>query len=396
MQDDDMNLPQMASPNGRDGVVFIEANPFASRLHVLGPMAAGAASPDRDVWIVGPERPPGTDFAVFTEGLYAGVSFVSIAADSAETGKTSITPSLLIRLLKEARRILLRCERRTLVLSAIDDYFSALPWISVVVRIFFPRTRIIVVRYRVADLLPIEDIKPVQLVKRVVISMLEMLTGAESAIFDERVAESTKLHVLPDPWTGPFGATSRAESRLALGWSHNSDVILLVGGQDERKGFNVAVPALVLLRARRPNLRVALVGRVDPSMRRYLQEIVGTFGQDFLHISDYLSDEDMARYFAAASAVLLPYHTDFTSTSGVLVRAAASSTPVVSSNHGLVGWRTRHHSLGETFGYPDHTELASKIAAVLEKPFSSMQALIFAQGSTEMMLSEAFESILND
>jgi hypothetical protein len=46
--------------------------------------------------------------------------------------------------------------------------------------------------------------------------------------------------------------------------------------------------------------------------------------------------------------VLMPYDVSFSSTSGVLARAAASGVPVVTGTHGLVGHRVTSFGLGAT------------------------------------------------
>ncbi|MFJ6346471.1 glycosyltransferase [Pseudarthrobacter oxydans] len=294
-----------------------------------------------------------------------------------------------------AKELLAGHEKPTLVFTAVDDYFGKLPWLSLVVRWLFPRTRIIVIRYRVADLIPSKSISLRQMQKKILLRILDKLVHPETAMFDERVPLQPNLHVLPDPWSGPFGNSSRKDARRHLDWADEVETILLVGGQDERKGFDVAVTALKRLHTERA-VRVVLVGRVSRHLQAQLEQLVQTFGDSFTHVSEYISDEDLAIYFAASSVVLLPYHTAFTSTSGVLVRAAASSTPVVASEHGLVGWRTREHSLGMTFVYPDAKGLCRAIVEVLDSSFDPSGGLEFANACSERMLALSLEGLLHD
>ncbi|MDV2976879.1 UNVERIFIED_CONTAM: glycosyltransferase [Actinomycetes bacterium ARC8] len=282
-----------------------------------------------------------------------------------------------------------------MILTAVDDYFSALPWISLSIRIFFRRTKIVIVRYRVSDLLMESSFNWKQKIKSGVISFTENVLRPQTVIFDERIQSAPKRHVLPDPWTGPFGEMDRDRSREVLGWRTADKVILLVGGQDERKGFDVAARALMMIREQVLGVRVVLIGKVAESVVVWLKEVVKTFGHDFTHVTEYLSDEDISVFFSGANIVLLPYHTSFTSTSGVLVRAAASSTPVVASDHGLVGWRTRRHSLGHTFPYPEHEKLTQAIVIALASEFDPTTAREFAKASTKEALSAAFCKVLN-
>jgi len=359
-------------------------------------MVKGAAASGQHIFICGPTRAAGTDFSEFEKGLPEGIGYSAVRTGSPLSARARVTSVLLFRLLLAARDLLRQYEGRTLVLTAIDDYFSTLPWLSFALRLLFPRTRIIVMRYRVADLMPSETTSVRQLQKRLLLQMLDKVARPETAIFDERVPREPRLHILPDPWTGPFGSISRSVARKHLAWPDEVETVLLVGGQDERKGFDVAVAALKKLHSKRANVCVTLVGKVASQLVPQLLDLAESFGDSFIHVSEYISDEDLSAFFSASSVVLLPYHTAFTSTSGVLVRAAASSTPVVASEHGLVGWRTRQHSLGSTFVYPDAAGLCSAIVNTLDSTFDPSCGLQFADACTEDMLSLSIEDLLHE
>jgi glycosyltransferase involved in cell wall biosynthesis len=375
------------------GIVFLEANPWASRLHLLGPMISGAVDAGHAVHSVLPERRSGVDLTQLRSELADSVCLLEVRVQRGPLETPTITALSLLRLLAAGRRILRNHRNQTLVLTAIDDYFSLLPLVALFIRALLPRTRVIVVRYRVDDLVSSGGFNRRQALKRLVLWVLEKLVHPETAVFDERVPPGPKLHLLPDPWTGPFGSVSRSEARMMLALAPEAKFVLMVGRQDERKGFAVAVDALKQLRRTRPDVEVILVGKVSQNLQSRLLELKADFGKSFRHVSSYLSDEEIALYFAASNAILLPYHTAFTSTSGVLVRAAASATPVVASRHGLVGWRTTNHSLGQTFTYPDYQDLCSSLADVLETPFNPGPALEFARQSTATMLSRAVKNI---
>jgi len=375
-------------------VTFLEANPFASRLHVLESLVEGVPE-DAAVAVVVPARGPGADLDTFVASLANRRPSVSVTFVGKETRRYRITLSLLVRLLLNCLKTLRRHDRGALVLTAVDDYFTHLPFLALLIRVLFPRTKIIIFRYRVADLTVggLSDVR--QRLKSFCLKALERFVGPETVIFDERVQLIDRHHVIPDPWSGPFGTLTRAEARQLLGWHDEEDVVLLVGRQDERKGFDVAVGALASLNTQRPNTRVVLIGGVATSMQGGLTELARSYGKRLSHIVDYLSDEDISVYFTAASCVLLPYNLAFTSTSGVLVRAAASSTPVVASDHGLVGWRTEMYRLGRTFSYPRQVDLVRAVVEVLDHPFDPSGARAFAQSSTKQAVALAFRSVLN-
>lgn len=380
---------------GSKGTVFLEANPFASRLHVLGPMIEGAVEAGHDVYALAPERETGTDFVQFQRELPSCVTYVNVRVQRRPLSTPRITLFALVLLLGRTRSCLRNHGERTLVLTAIDDYFLMLPIVALLIRVILPGVRVIVLRYRVTDLVGQHDEKKRQMLKGGILGTLDILVGPDTAIFDERVPLNAKRHLLPDPWTGPFGSISRSEARQVLEWKPGGEDVLLVGFQDERKGFDVAVEALKRLHASRPNLRVTLVGKVSPALQPYFEDLANDYRGSLKHVSNYVSDEELSLYFAASTVVLLPYHTAFTSTSGVLVRAAASATPVVASDHGLVGWRTIAHSLGKTFTYPNYEDLCQSLADVLDSSFDASRALDFARGCTSSMLSRSMKDLLN-
>lgn len=387
--------PRNSSPSNENScaVVFMEANPFASRLHVLESLVLGVPK-ECLVTVVAPDRRAGPDLHTFEGSLSQCDSHVDVAVVGKKSDEHRITAPLLIRLLLRCRGVLRFHAHGTLVLTAIDDYFSFLPFLAPILRIFFPNARFIVIRYRVSDLFINSPSSLKQKCKDICLSVLERIIKPETVIFDERVQLTDRRHFIPDPWSGPFGELNRSEARRLLGWEDLDDVVLLVGRQDERKGFDVAAAALADINMR-PKVKVVLIGGVAPSLVESLEELIISYGERFSHVTEYLSDDDISVYFAAASCVLLPYNSAFTSTSGVLVRAAASSTPVVASNHGLVGWRTSVYRLGKTFSYPRHADLAKQLIEVLDSPFDPSGATAFAQASTKHAVAQAFRRVLD-
>jgi glycosyltransferase involved in cell wall biosynthesis len=60
----------------------------------------------------------------------------------------------------------------------------------------------------------------------------------------------------------------------------------------------------------------------------------------------HIPDEDVAKYFAVADVVILPYRRAFKGTSGILQRAAAAGKPVIATDVGEVGPTVHEYGLG--------------------------------------------------
>ncbi|WP_460772520.1 glycosyltransferase [Microbacterium sp. GXF7504] len=282
---------------------------------------------------------------------------------------------------------------RIVVLTAIDDYPRALLLLALRLRVA-RRTHTIFVRYRVDDYREVQPRRGFrQIVKKFYFDLARAIAGASVAVFDERLEGRSGVHVLPDPWTGPFGTFEQAEARRVLNIPAGERVVLLVGYQDRRKGFPFAVDLLLGTRSRDKNTRLWLVGGVAPEYAHQLDSLREAFGSDFVHEAAYITDVDLAHRMAAADVVLMPYAPEFLSTSGVLVRAAASGTRVLATDHGLVGWRVSTYSLGTVVPYGDLQSGIDALARLLEAE-AAPGASEFAESSTRGAVSRRFAAVL--
>lgn len=126
---------------------------------------------------------------------------------------------------------------------------------------------------------------------------------------------------------------SKAEARGRLGLSVERKVILFFGRIDERKGARMLVSQLHLLVNELPDIQVIMVGRsaYAPGVLESIAAENGVGG--YLKIFDgWVGDDEVATYFVAADAVILPYKEG--STSGVIKIALATGTPVIATRVG--------------------------------------------------------------
>jgi len=105
--------------------------------------------------------------------------------------------------------------------------------------------------------------------------------------------------------------------------------VLFVGRFEERKGLPVLLRAFQLLRARRPELSLMVVG--EGARRKKYEEWVRAQGVPGVHFAGYVPGEALPAYFQHATVYCAP-NTGNESFGIVLLEAMAAGAPVVASN----------------------------------------------------------------
>lgn len=378
---------------GFDEIHIVEPRPFASRLHVLAPIVRGAVDTGAAVFIHLAMREPGIDLDDFLESLPSSVAVV-IATEVGQVDRLTYSPRrqvvpMIAKVFRASRRQ--RGRRILTVLTAIDDYPRAL--LGLALRSRRSHSHVLMIRYRVPDLISRGNLK--LRLRGLYFDIISRITSAHVVTFDERIEPSSKLHVVADPWDGPFGQVSRLEARRALELPASTPILLLVGYQDARKGFPFSARLIETLSSRNTSVRTRLVGRVDTSYLQQLETLRRRLGARFFQRSEYLSDDELALEMAAADVILIPYSSAFSSTSGVLVRAAASRTPVLATGGGLVGWRVCSYGLGKTFEPGNVDEALIAISDLMAGYGFEEVALEFVARSHEDAVVLQFRSIFD-
>lgn len=240
---------------------------------------------------------------------------------------------------------------------ALDDYLLSFFLFGWSRRLFRNVQKVWTVKYRVECLTAsVKNTK--QWVIGKVMQLVCRVWYIQLVVLDERILNLTVggqcVNWLPDPWFGDFTSEFRAEAREGTDFATDDFVALVIGRQDERKGFPFLLNALPEALEQIPELKIRVCGKIDDALSAAFHALIDYFGSDrIVHEANFISEENLPVTYASASCVLMPYAPFFTSTSGVLPRAAASGVPVVASGHGLVGDRVRRYPLGETFAYGD-------------------------------------------
>jgi glycosyltransferase involved in cell wall biosynthesis len=145
---------------------------------------------------------------------------------------------------------------------------------------------------------------------------------------------SSRVHVIPHgapDSIGPGAAPHKTQQRQILTWG------LLGPG----KGIEWGIEAMTMLDDLHPSARYVIAGRTHPRVlardgekyRQFLAARAANVGvEDRVHFDPrYLGAESLRRLVARAEVVLLPYDSHDQVTSGVLVEAVTSRTPVVAT-----------------------------------------------------------------
>jgi glycosyltransferase involved in cell wall biosynthesis len=157
-------------------------------------------------------------------------------------------------------------------------------------------------------------------------------------LVDEFSVPPGRVVVIPHGEYGFFASDDRPardEARRALGLSPQDEVALFFGYVREYKGLDLLLDAWPAVREARPRARLVVAGdpvRLPASRRRALEEQARRLGA--VVRLEFVPFADVARYFAAADALALPYR--HVSQSGVLYLALALGLPVVATRVGAL------------------------------------------------------------
>jgi glycosyltransferase involved in cell wall biosynthesis len=186
---------------------------------------------------------------------------------------------------------------------------------------------------------------------RATIAQLER-SGFERLVLWQRGVDATMFR--PD-------RPGRQEIRRALGWSPEDPVIGYVSRIAPEKNVDYLADALVIVAARRPDVRMLMVG--DGPSRASLERRLGASAR----FVGYKTGQEVADHYAAADIFAF---SSLTETFGnVVLEAKASGLPVVAVRAGGVGETVRPGETGllvEPAEPPDR--LADALLSLVERP----------------------------
>lgn len=148
---------------------------------------------------------------------------------------------------------------------------------------------------------------------------------------------SQKIKVVPhgnfDIYLAPK-ATNSTNSRKYLGLKQTDNVILFFGYIREYKGLDILLKAFELSALKDPQLKLVIAGSAQKGLEQiYSEKIESSKYKDrIIYHPMFIPKEDVAKYFLASDAVILPYKN--IDHSGIIHLAYSFSKPVIATNVG--------------------------------------------------------------
>jgi glycosyltransferase involved in cell wall biosynthesis len=206
---------------------------------------------------------------------------------------------------------------------------------------------------------------------------------------------------LPDPVQIYSESESQVDRlRENLGIQPDRTVFLMFGVPQKRKGIYQLLEAIALLPSHLcQKLCLLLVGprSSDPLLQTRKAELSEALPIQVISHDTFVPDREIQPYFQVSDVILAPYQRHI-GMSAILVRAAAATKPVLSSNYGLMGEMVKRHKLGITVDSSVPSEIAKGLAQfLLGSPtefceFSSMKSFA-EQNSAENFASTIFQNL---
>jgi glycosyltransferase involved in cell wall biosynthesis len=165
----------------------------------------------------------------------------------------------------------------------------------------------------------------------------------------------------------------RADVRAALGIDESTPMVFAAGRFVRKKGFEYLIDAIARLAKRESESRVMLVMGGDGDLRDELVARARDAGvAERVRFVGLLSQDDVARYFAAADVIAAPSVRDDSGNvdglPNVVLEALASATPLVATPAGGIASAVDHDRTGLLVPERDADALAAAIASLLESP----------------------------
>lgn len=180
------------------------------------------------------------------------------------------------------------------------------------------------------------------------------------------------LSIIPPPIiVQPVGPTAGDAFRSEFGLG-DGPIIGYVGRYASEKGIDVLLQTIPSIRDRYPGVLVALVGprrdaRDGSLLHGPWDEWLERYAPAIRQL-DYLSDDDLARFYAACDVLVLP-STDWTESFGMVqIEAMLRGTPVVASDLPGVADPITMTGHGKLARPDDVDDLASSVIEVLSEP----------------------------
>jgi glycosyltransferase involved in cell wall biosynthesis len=219
----------------------------------------------------------------------------------------------------------------------------------------------------------------------------------------KQIYPSARAIPLADPVEIPDVSSQETQRlRKKHNISPSRKIFLLFGSIGERKGIYKLLEALSYLSAEIcQQLCILIVGQAGDTEQGSIQLQVSKVCQSkpvqIITHFEFISELEVQTYFQLADVILALYQRHV-GMSGILLLAAASSTPVLSTNYGLMGELVKRYQLGLSIDSTQPNSIAEGLAQIIESgnincDFEKMK--LFAEENSAIRYAETiFQNIL--
>lgn len=214
-------------------------------------------------------------------------------------------------------------------------------------------------------------------------------------------SQQTKVVHLPDPVKSYSYSDDKLEKlRKQLGIHSTRKTFLMFGAFRKRKGIDQLLDAVELLPFNLcQKLCLLFVGKIgsEQQVQARIEHISKSLAVQIVNHDTFVPHQDVQSYFRVADVILAPYQRHI-GMSGILLQAAATEKPVLSSNYGVMGKIVERYQLGLTVDSTSPVEIAKGLTQFLLEPptqfcdLSSMRAFA-EQNSAEKFAHTIFQHI---
>ena len=183
--------------------------------------------------------------------------------------------------------------------------------------------------------------------------------AATQASLEKYCPGSGSFVLKSDPWLSKSGFT-REQARDRLNLPSDKFIFLHCGTSFPVKGLHDACAAINMLGPElKSKLMLVRAGELwDPD----LKPVINSLGR---LVDEYIDQEDLNDYYAAADCVLMPYR-NHTGSSGILIHSAANRRPVITPDYAIIGDFTSRYKLGYLYKHLDLDSLADAMRRAIE------------------------------
>lgn len=170
--------------------------------------------------------------------------------------------------------------------------------------------------------------------------------------------------VFPGIETEIFNPNVKGDSVREKHGLRDNEIILHVGRVSEEKNLGLVLEAMQILRNKRPNAKLLVVG-TGPARERYQARVKEMHLEDNVIFTGFIPAEDLPKYYAASDMFVLA--SKFETLGIVMTEALASGKPVAGINCRVIPDIIKHGHNGYLFE-SDPRDCAEKIELCLDAP----------------------------